>query len=99
MLANAPTWSVERIELLKNRFEAGLTSREIACDIGVSRNAVIGKLSRLNLTRDKRSDAPRTEEKSAERAQRPWRTVPRPQQQLRRARDADPELAAVDEPI
>ena len=58
MLANEPTWTVERIELLKNRFEAGLTCREIACDIGVSRNAVIGKLSRLNLTRDKRGDAP-----------------------------------------
>ncbi len=69
MLANEPTWTVERIELLKNRFEAGLTCREIACDIGVSRNAVIGKLSRLNLTRDKRGDAPRTERKSAAKAQ------------------------------
>jgi len=39
MLANEPTWTVERIELLKNRFEAGLTCREIACDIGVSRKA------------------------------------------------------------
>jgi GcrA cell cycle regulator len=58
MLANEPTWTPERIELLKNRFEAGLTCREIACDIGVSRNAVIGKLSRLNLTRDKAGNAP-----------------------------------------
>ena len=47
-----PTWTTERIELLKNRFEAGLSCREIAADIGVSRNAVIGKLSRLNLTRE-----------------------------------------------
>ena len=60
MLANEPTWTVERIELLKNRFEAGLTCREIACDIGVSRNAVIGKLSRLSLTRDKKPTTRRT---------------------------------------
>src|SRR2546430_14951122 len=52
MPANAPTWTTERLELLKNRFEAGLSCRQIACEIGVSRNAVIGKLSRLNLTRD-----------------------------------------------
>ena len=31
----------------ENHFEAGLSCREIADDIGVSRNAVIGKLSRL----------------------------------------------------
>jgi GcrA cell cycle regulator len=49
MLANQRTWTAERVELLKSRFEAGLSCREIACDIGVSRNAVIGKLSRLHL--------------------------------------------------
>ena len=48
------TWTTERIELLKSRFAAGLSCREIADDIGVSRNAVIGKLSRLNLTREKK---------------------------------------------
>ena len=57
MLANEPTWTVERLERLKSCFEAGLSCREIADDIGVSRNAVIGKLSRLNLTRGGRSDA------------------------------------------
>src|SRR3954467_14786246 len=49
----SPTWTDERIELLKQHFEAGLSCREIAADIGVSRNAVIGKLSRLNLTRSR----------------------------------------------
>jgi GcrA cell cycle regulator len=49
------TWTDERVKLLKSHFAAGLTCREIAADIGVSRNAVIGKLSRLNLTRDKRT--------------------------------------------
>ena len=53
MLGNEPTWTAERVRLLKSRFEAGLSCREIADDIGVSRNAVIGKLSRLNLTREK----------------------------------------------
>jgi GcrA cell cycle regulator len=59
MRAKEPTWTDERLERLKNRFEAGLTCREIADDIGVSRNAVIGKLSRLDLTREKNGDARR----------------------------------------
>lgn len=46
-----PTWTPERIDQLKSYFEAGLSCRDIAVSIGVSRNAVIGKLSRLNLTR------------------------------------------------
>jgi GcrA cell cycle regulator len=46
-----PTWTPERIEQLKSCFEAGLSCRDIAVNIGVSRNAVIGKLSRLSLTR------------------------------------------------
>jgi len=51
MRANEQTWTDERIALLRSHFEAGLSCRQIAADIGVSRNAVIGKLSRLNLTR------------------------------------------------
>jgi GcrA cell cycle regulator len=47
------TWTTERVELLKIHFTAGLSCREIANEIGVSRNAVIGKLSRLSLTREK----------------------------------------------
>jgi GcrA cell cycle regulator len=47
------TWTTDRIEALKLHFQAGLSCREIAAEIGVSRNAVIGKISRLNLTRDK----------------------------------------------
>ncbi|QOZ26254.1 GcrA family cell cycle regulator [Bradyrhizobium sp. CCBAU 51753] len=46
-----PTWTPERIDQLKSYFAAGLSCRDIAVNIGVSRNAVIGKLSRLNLTR------------------------------------------------
>ncbi len=51
MIAIKPTWTAERVELLKSRFEAGFSCREIAYDIGVSRNAVIGKIFRLSLSR------------------------------------------------
>jgi len=47
------TWTTDRIEALKVHFQAGLSCREIANEIGVSRNAVIGKISRLSLVRDK----------------------------------------------
>jgi GcrA cell cycle regulator len=68
------TWTIERIELLKSHFAAGLSCREIANEIGVSRNAVIGKLSRLNLTREEnpkpgRDDGGRSRPKSVPRLQ------------------------------
>ena len=59
MPAHQPTWTKERVELLKSCFEDGLSCREIAGRIGVSRNAVIGKLSRLNLKREKAADPAR----------------------------------------
>ena len=46
-----PTWTPDRIEELKCLFDAGRTCSQIAREIGVTRNAVIGKLSRLGLTR------------------------------------------------
>ena len=52
MFVNAPTWTPERVDLLKSHFEAGRSCREIAVSIGVSRNAVIGKLSRLRLSHE-----------------------------------------------
>jgi GcrA cell cycle regulator len=68
------TWTTERVELLKTHFAAGLSCREIANEIGVSRNAVIGKLSRLELTREKtfkprRDDGGRSRPKSVPRLQ------------------------------
>ena len=98
MPANDPTWTAERIELLKSCFAAGLSCREIANDIGVSRNAVIGKLSRLNLTREKSGDARRPPRKAAAKGQRS-RAVPRLQYLMLRALYAEPEPAAADEPI
>ena len=98
MPANDPTWTAERIELLKSCFAAGLSCREIANDIGVSRNAVIGKLSRLNLTREKTGDAPRRARKDAAKGKRP-RSVPRLQYQMLKALYGEAQPAADDEPI
>jgi GcrA cell cycle regulator len=75
------TWTDERIKLLKSLFEAGLSCRDIAGEIGVSRNAVIGKLSRLNLARENSGDAPRPARKDAARGRRPA-TVPGLQYQM-----------------
>ena len=44
------TWSSERVEQLKRCFSAGLTCSQIAREIGVTRNAVIGKMNRLGLS-------------------------------------------------
>jgi GcrA cell cycle regulator len=82
MFATGPTWTDERLELLKGHFAAGLTCRQIAAEIGVSRNAVIGKLSRLGLTRDKPpgSEAPRPKRPRERRG----RSVPRLQYEMLR---------------
>jgi GcrA cell cycle regulator len=90
MLANEPTWTAERLELLKSRFEAGFSCREIAVDIGVSRNAVIGKLSRLSLTREK-NPAERPRARKDPKKRRRLRTTPRQQYELLVALYADPQ--------
>ena len=82
MLTNVPTWTTDRVELLKNHFEAGLTCREIAASIGVSRNAVIGKLSRLQLTRGPASTEPRPTKAARERSRK---SIPRLQYQILQA--------------
>jgi GcrA cell cycle regulator len=51
------TWTAERVALLKNRIDAGLTCAQIAREIGVSRNAVIGKVNRLGLSRFRSASA------------------------------------------
>lgn len=91
MIAIGPTWTTERIELLKTHFDAGLSCREIANEIGVSRNAVIGKLSRLGLTRGEFIGEPRAPKK-----ERASRSVPRLQYQMLRTvyEDGEPVLAA-----
>jgi GcrA cell cycle regulator len=44
------TWTAERIEQLRNFVVSGLTCSQIAAEIGVTRNAVIGKIHRLGLS-------------------------------------------------
>ena len=91
MPAIAPTWTTERIERLKCCFDAGLSCRQIAADIGVSRNAVIGKLSRLNLTRDRGDDPPAGKKAGA--------ATPRRQYAMLAAARAEPDPLLDFEPI
>jgi len=93
-----PTWTVERLDLLKIGFAAGLTCRQIADDIGVSRNAVIGKLNRLHLTREKSGGEARPARKPAPKGRRRG-SVPRLQFQLLQAVYAGPEASHGEEPI
>jgi len=95
MFANLPTWTTERVELLKNHFQAGLSCRQIAADIGVSRNAVIGKLSRLGLTRGRTIAEPREKRPGKGRAAR---SIPRLQFQMLQALYEDAPID-VDAPI
>jgi GcrA cell cycle regulator len=90
MFAIGPTWTTERIDLLKSHFDAGLSCREIAASIGVSRNAVIGKLSRLGLTRMEFSAEPRLPKK-----ERAAKSTPRVQYQMLRSvyENGEPVLA------
>jgi GcrA cell cycle regulator len=98
MPANEPTWNTERLELLKIRFEAGLSCREIAADIGVSRNAVIGKLSRLNLRRDESGHERRPARKKTVKGQRS-KATPRLQYQMLVALYAEPQPDVDDDTI
>jgi GcrA cell cycle regulator len=66
------TWTTERIDQLKACVSAGLTCSQIACELGVSRNAVIGKLNRLGLARGRAAAAARrTERLGVPRARHP----------------------------
>lgn len=44
-----PTWTAERIDQLKLLWEEGVTTAEIGRRIGVSKNAVVGKVHRIGL--------------------------------------------------
>lgn len=98
MPALSPTWTDERIELLKRHFEAGLSCREIAADIGVSRNAVIGKLSRLNLTRGRTANDRKVQDRGFG-PQRAPRTVPRLQYEMLATIYGETDAAALAGPI
>ena len=68
-------WTDERVELLKKLWNEGLSASQIAAQLGgVSRNAVIGKVHRLNLPG--RAKAGGTQ--AASRPKRPAAVAPRP---------------------
>ena len=48
---NSGTWTSERVAQLKSCIGAGLSCSQIAVEIGVTRNSVIGKMNRLGLSR------------------------------------------------
>jgi len=84
------TWTTERIQQLKLHFEAGLTCREIAAELGVSRNAVIGKISRLALVRDNGGDTRRVVRSDAARDTSRGRSVPKLRRRILRAVQSEP---------
>src|SRR5205807_2358919 len=90
MIGTQTTWTTERIALLKNRIDAGLSCGQIACEIGVSRNAVIGKANRLGLSRFKSAPAGQPERTGTPKITRP-RIVT--QRRNLRALRAKPQLA------
>jgi GcrA cell cycle regulator len=96
MPAKDPTWTEERLERLRSGFAAGWNCRQIADDIGVSRNAVIGKLNRLNLTRENNGEAP--SRKNTPKGRRRG-SVPQLQYQLLQAVYAEPPSEACEAPI
>jgi GcrA cell cycle regulator len=71
MSANCATWTSERIELLERCLHAGLSCGQIAREIGVTRNAVIGKMNRLGLSRPKDVTDRQLEQRRAARLARP----------------------------
>jgi GcrA cell cycle regulator len=67
-VGHGATWTAERVEQLKVCIRAGLSCSRIAAEIGVSRNAVIGKMNRLGLSRPKKAPAREPEPKGTWRA-------------------------------
>ena len=95
MTGTQTTWTTERIALLKNRNDAGLSCGQIAREIGVSRNAVIGKANRLGLSRFKSATAGQLEQTGTRKNARP-RIVTR--HRTLRALWAKPQLASAEAP-
>jgi GcrA cell cycle regulator len=87
-----PTWTPDRIEELKCLFDAGRTCSQIAREIGVTRNAVIGKLSRLGLSRPRGDNG-------IPRAPRPRDSALQRQVRILRMLRAEMEAVAPEEPI
>jgi GcrA cell cycle regulator len=84
------TWTSERVEMLKHWFNAGLSCSQIAGQIGATRNAVIGKLHRLGLTRPERAlegrlDQARDPSRPRPVRRKPWRLSVHAQREMLKA--------------
>jgi len=90
------TWTTERIALLKNRIDAGLSCSQIAREIGVSRNAVIGKVNRLGLSLLRSITGGRPQRTGIPKIPRPGIVT---QQRILRELRARPQLAFVEEVV
>jgi GcrA cell cycle regulator len=58
MSTTVETWNPDRVAQLRSFVGAGLTCSQIAAEIGVTRNAVIGKIHRLGLGPGRPAAAP-----------------------------------------
>ena len=76
-------WTPEKIELLKQQWDAGMSITQIGKNLGMTRNAVVGKAHRMGLQR-RESPIVRSAAGSAPAVARPRRSeapaAPRPQQ-------------------
>ncbi len=71
------TWTAERVEQLRSFVVSGLTCSQIAAEIGVTRNAVIGKIHRLGLSPERPAAAPAPARSCPQRARQPRRLAHR----------------------
>ena len=69
-------WSTEDIEIITNLWNDGRSSREIGLKINRTRNAIIGKVHRLNLS-PRRAAVTGTPQRSNRRSRSPWTPVVR----------------------
>ena len=89
------TWTTERVALLKERINAGFTCGQIAREMGLSRNAVIGKATRLGLLGQRASARTTAPSRIRRREPRPKPTTP---QHILRALWAQPQLSCAEAP-
>ncbi len=85
------TWTPERIAQLRSFLDSGLTCSQIAAEIGITRNAVIGKIHRLGLSPGRPATRPPRAGVPGGRRPRP----PSPRQMLRLVYADAPGIAAV----
>jgi GcrA cell cycle regulator len=90
--ANANSWTTERVERLKKGWAEGLSAAVIGAQMGMTRNAIIGKVHRLGLHKRGRGGpgVPRPTRRPKERNQQEHRIRPRPE--LRLVIDNAPDL-------